>query len=145
MIWKDAAMEKLRRYGTMRQALSNIPEEINRLKEEIRAIRGANPEKISVRGGGNRREDALIDNLAQRQELEWTLKRVKHWLFVADRGLAALLPDEKLILQRLYLHPEKGALERLCSELGVEQSTVYRKRDQALQRFTVALYGFAEA
>lgn len=70
---------------------------------------------------------------------------MKHWLFVADRGLAALLPDEKLILQRLYLHPEKGALERLCSELGVEQSTVYRKRDQALQRFTVALYGFAEA
>ncbi len=145
MIWKDAAMEKLRRYHIMRQALCNIPEEIKRLREEVRSIRGANPETISVRGGGGHREELLINNLVQRQELEWNLKRVKHWLAVADRGLAALLPDEKLILQRLYLHPEKGALERLCSELGVEQSTVYRKRDQALQRFTVALYGFAEA
>jgi len=144
MLWKDAAMEKLRRYDSMRQALSNIPEEISRLKEEVRSVRGASCDRVYVRGGGSRREEMLIDNLVQRQELEWNLKRVKRWLAVADRGLAALLPDERLIVQRLYLHPEKGALERLCNELGVEQSTVYRKRDQALQRFTVALYGFAE-
>lgn len=144
MIWKEAAMNKLRRYDAMRQALRNIPEEINRLKEEIDTIRGADPTKISVKSCGNRREEALIDNLVQQQELEWNLKRVKRWLLVADRGLSALLPDEKLVLQRLYLHPEKGALERLCNELGVEQSSIYRKRDQALQRFTVALYGFAE-
>ncbi len=145
MNWRDAAMEKLRRYDGMRRALGNIPEEIRRLKEEARAIRGSACDCIAVRGGGGHREDALIDNLVKRQELEWTLKRVKHWLFVADRGLDALLPDEKLVLQRLYLHPEKGALERLCDELGVEQSSIYRKRDQALQRFTTALYGFAEA
>lgn len=144
MLWKDAAMEKLRRYDGMRQALRNIPEEITRLKEEVRSIRGANPAMVSVRGGGGHREELLIENLVQRQELEWNLKQVKRWLAVADRALAALLPDEKLILQRLYLHPEKGALERLCNELGVEQSSIYRKRDQALQRFTVALYGFAE-
>ena len=138
-------MEKLRRYDGMHRALGNIPEEIRRLKEDARAMRSSGGAHISVRGGGGHREDALIDNLVKRQELEWTLKRVKHWILVADRGLAALLPDEKLILQRLYLHPEKGALQRLCDELGVEQSTVYRKRDQALQRFTTALYGFAEA
>ncbi|MBQ3491226.1 MAG: hypothetical protein IJA74_01590 [Oscillospiraceae bacterium] len=145
MIWKEAAMDKLRRYEAMRQALRNIPEEIDRLKEEIDTIRGADPSRIAVRGCGSRREDALIDNLVQQQELAWTLKRVKRWLLVADRGLSALLPDEKLVLQRLYLHPEKGAMERLCSELGVEQSSVYRKRDQALCRFTTALYGFCEA
>ena len=138
-------MEKLRRYDSMRRALGNIPEEIRRLKDEARAIRGSTCDRIAVRGGGGHREDALIDNLVKRQELEWTLKRVKHWLLVADRGLAALLPEEKLVLQRLYLHPEKDALQRLCDELGVEQSSVYRKRDQALQRFTTALYGFAEA
>lgn len=138
-------MEKLRRYDSMRRALGNIPEEIRRLKEEARAIRVSSFDHIVVRGGGGCREDALIDNLVKRQELEWTLKRVKHWVLVADRGLAALLPDEKLVLQRLYLHPEKDALQRLCDELGVEQSSIYRKRDQALQRFTTALYGFAEA
>ena len=56
----------------------------------------------------------------------------------------ALNEDERLILQRLYLYPQKGAIDRLCNELGLEQSSVYRKRDQALSRFTVAIYGFSE-
>ena len=144
MKWKNEAMDKLRRYDVMRQALRNIPEEIARLKEDACAFRGVNTSTTPVKGGGSRREEALINNLVQRQELEWTLKQVKHWLSIADRGLLALPQDERLVLQRLYLYPEKGAVERLCSELGVEQSSVYRKRDQALQRFTLAMYGFTE-
>lgn len=144
MKWKNEAMEKLRRYDSMRQALRNIPEEIARLKADACALRGANSDTTPVKGGGNRREEALINNLVERRELEWTLQQVKRWLLTADRGLAALTPEERLVLQRLYLYPERGALDRLCSELGVEQSSVYRKRDQALHRFTLALYGFAE-
>ena len=144
MKWKNEAMEKLRRYHDMRQAVKNIPEEIDRLKAEACSIRAVTTDTVSVKGGGNRREEALINNLVEQQELEGTLQQVKRWLTTADRGLAALSPDERLILQRLYLLPEKGAIERLCGELGVEQSSIYRKRDQALHRFTVALYGFLD-
>jgi len=144
MKWKNEAMEKLRRYDAMRQALRNIPEELSRLKEDAAVLRGASTNTTPVRGGGGRREDALINNLMERQELEWTLRQVKRWLAVADRGLLALPQDERLILQRLYLYPEKNAIVRLCNELGVEQSSIYRKRDQALQRFTLAMYGFSE-
>lgn len=143
MKWKTEAMEKLRRYDAMRQALRNIPEEIERLKDEVRSLRGVATDRTPVKGG-SRREDALIDNVVQRQELEWTLKQVKRWLTVADRGLLALTPEERLVLQRLYLYPERGAMDRLCTELGMEQSSVYRKRDEALRHFTVAMYGFSE-
>ena len=144
MKWKSEAMDKLRRYDAMRQALRNIPAEINRLKAEAVTIRRSAMDTTPVRGSGGRHDEALLNNIAQRQELEWTLKQVKSWLSIADRGLMALSQDEQLVLQRLYLYPEKGAVERLCAELGVEQSSIYRKRDQALERFTVALYGFAE-
>lgn len=144
MNWRNEAIEKLRRYDTMQQAMRNIPEEIARLKAEASALRSASAETIHVRGGGGSREDALINNLVQRHELEWTLRQVRQWLNVADRGLLALDADERLILRHLYLYPKKGAAEQLCSELGVEQSSIYRKRDQALQRFTTALYGFLE-
>ena len=144
MKWKNEAMDKLRRYDVMRQALRNIPAEIERLQEDAYALRGVTTDKAPVKGGGSRREEALINNLVERQELEQTLKQVKRWLHITDRGLLALAEDERLVLQRLYLYPEKGAIERLCSELGVEQSTIYRKRDQALERFTLAMYGFAE-
>ena len=144
MNWRNEAMEKLRRYDAMRQALRNIPEELDRLKDEAVALRGISADGVHVRGGGGHREDALINNLVHRQELERTLRQVKQWLSVTDRGLLALDADERLILRHLYLYPQKGAVERLCFELGLEQSSVYRKRDQALQRFTSALYGFSE-
>lgn len=144
MKWKNEAMEKLRKYDVMRQALRNIPAEIERLQADACDLRGVAMDKTPVKGGGGHREEALINNFVQRQELKLTLEQVKRWLHVTDRGLLALTEEERLVLQRLYLYPEKGAIDRLCNELGVEQSSVYRKRDQALERFTIAMYGFGE-
>lgn len=144
MEWKTEAMEKLRRYGAMRCAMETIPEELRRLRAETGAIRGSGADTVHVRGGGGRREDALINNLMEQQELTHSLRQVQRWVRTVDLGLNALPDDERLILRRLYLYPERGAVEQLCGDLGMEQSSVYRKRDQALHRFTLAMYGFPE-
>ena len=145
MNWKSEAMEKLRRYDAMRAASCNIPKEIRRLQIAACATKGASADAAPVKGGGNRREELLMDNLVHRQELQWTLDQTKCWLDVTERALKSLTREEKLILHRLYICPEKGAVDRLCEELGLEQSSIYRRRDRALQRFAVALYGFPES
>ncbi len=145
MNWKAEAMEKLNRYYAMRQALQNIPEEIRRLEIEAKAIRSASAEQVAVKSGGGKREDRLMNNLVYRQELVNRLQQAKSWVKVTEKALSILTPEEKLILHRMYILPEKGCLERLTAELGVEQSSIYRKRDKALHRFTVALYGIPEA
>lgn len=145
MNWKSEAMEKLRRYDAMRAASCNLPKEIQRLRIAARATKGASTDVTPVKGSGNRREEMLMDNLVHQQELQWTLDQTKCWLDVTERALRSLTKEEKLILQRLYICPEKGAVERLCEELGLEQSSIYRRRDRALQRFAIALYGFPES
>jgi len=145
MNWKAEAMEKLRKYDAMRQATQNIPEEITRLELAARSIRSARTDGTAVKGGGSKREEMLLNNLVHRQELEWTLEQAQCWLTTTDRALSVLSPEEKLVLQRFYIYPERGSVDRLCSELGVEQSSVYRKRDKALHRFTTALYGAVES
>lgn len=144
MNWKKEAMEKLRRYGAMRLAVVNISEEIKRLEVDAQSIRSAKTDATPVTGGGNRREDALLNNIVHRQELARTLEQVHIWLRSTDRALTALAKEEALILHRLYMYPEKGGLEKLCKELGVESSSIYRRRDKALEHFTIALYGIAE-
>ena len=144
MNWKNVAMEKLRRYNAMRQALRNIPEELQRLKAEAVLLRSATTDGIFVRGSGGKQEDARINNIVEQQELEQTLKQVRQWLAVTERGLLSLDDEQRQILQRLYLYPQIGGIERLCSDLGLEQSSIYRKRDQALLRFTTAIYGFSD-
>ncbi len=145
MNWKAEAMEKLRRYDAMRQAMVNLPEEIRRLEAEAYSLRGMRMENDPVKDGGGRQEDVLLSNLVCRQELSATLEQTGNWLRVADRAMAALTPEEKLILHRLYIYPERGSVDRLCGELNVEQSSIYRKRDKALRKFTYALYGACES
>ena len=141
MNWRGEAVEKLRKYDAMCRSLQNIPLEVKRLEVDARAIRGARTDGTPVKGGGSGREDALINNIAHRQELTWALEQAKYWVDITRRGLETLTPEEKLVLQRFYLAPEQGSVQRLCMELGVEQSSIYRKRDKALRKFALALYG----
>lgn len=141
MNWKEEAIEKLRRYDAMRLCEENLPQEICRLEEAAASMRAAGLGAIVRTSAQRSQEDALLSNMVHRQELQHQLQQARQWLSITNRALGALTPEEKLVLHRLYIYPERGAVERLCNELGAEQSTVYRKRDKALQRFTMALYG----
>ena len=144
MNWKAEAKNKLRKYDAMRMATVNIPQEISRLEGEYTAIRSARSDGNPVRGGTSGREDALINNIAERQELRWALQNAEQWVKTVDRALGTLRPEEKKILHGLYIYPGRGAAERLCADLGFEKSSLYRRRDQALTKFTRALYGITE-
>ena len=144
MNWKAAAKEKLRRYDDMRLATINIPEELERLEIDAQSIRSARSDATPVAGGGNRREEAMINNIIERQELERSLQQAMIWLRATDRALTVLSQEDKLILHRLYIYPQKGSLELLSRELGVETSSIYRRRDKALKQFTLAYYGIDE-
>lgn len=141
MNWKEEATQKLRQYDAMHLAIQNLPEELKRLEQAACAIRSARTDGTPVKGGTNRREDMLLSNLVCREELTNALDQAKIWVATTDRALGVLTPEEKLVLHRLYICPERNAVDRLCQELDLEQSSIYRKRDQALHRFTTALYG----
>ena len=144
MNWKEEAKEKLQKYAAMRLAVVNIPKEIKRLEVDSKSIRSAKIDGSPTPGGGNKREEALINNIAHRQELLWTLEQAQLWLRITDQALTCLSSEEKQILHRLYIYPKKGNLERICTELGVEKSSIYRRRDKALEHFALALYGVTQ-
>lgn len=144
MNWKSAAKEKLRRYDAMRLATINIPEEIQRLEIDAQSIRSARSDATPVSGGGNRREEAMINNIIEREELERSLQQAQLWLRITDRALTTLSPEDRQILHRLYIYPQRGSLELLTRELGLETSSIYRRRDKALKQFTLAYYGIEE-
>lgn len=144
MNWKKEAMDKLERLGAMRQAMQSIPLELQRLEEEALRLRSAGLLDVHVSGGGGR-EDMLLSNLVQRQELERLRQQTRSWLVTVEKALSVLSPEEKLVLDRLFITPGRGGLDELCRELVVEKSSIYRKRDSALRRFTHALYGFEDS
>ena len=145
MNWKTEAIDKLRKFDAMRQAIHNIPHEITRLQIDAKSIRSARADATPVKGGNHSREDALLNNLIYQQELQCTLQQAQLWVRVVSNAFGILTQEEKLVLTRFFVYPEKGGIQRLCDELDVEQSSIYRKRDAALHKFTLALYGAEES
>ncbi len=144
MDWKREAMEKLKRYNAMKQSLRSIPEEITRLELEMQSIRSATSDGTPVSGGGSGREDRYLSNIVHREELSRSLEQAKVWVRLVDTGLAILSQEERLVLDRFYINPAMGNVDRLCMELGIEKSQVYTRKNSALHHFTLSLYGCAE-
>ncbi len=144
MDWKREAIDKLKNYAAHREALENIPKELQRLESVYTGIRST-AGRATVSGGGGSREDALLSNIVHRDELKRRLKEARLWVTTVDKALAVLDDTECLMLERFYIRRSKGSIDDLCEQLNVEKATVYRRRDAALRRFTIALYGVADS
>lgn len=144
MRWDIEATAKLREYTARKAAIVSLPLEIKRLEADCGRIRSASADGTPVHGGGSTREDMLLSNICLREELTKQLADTQAWIEIIDRALAALTDDERLVLDRFYINPAKGNVDRLCEELGIEKATVYRRKESALRKFTIAFYGAVE-
>ena len=144
MRWKEEAVERLESYSAMERAVQTIPQELKRLEMEATTLRGSAMGGTGCRMGRGGQEDLLLDNMVKRQELERTLEQARLFIRITDQALAVLLPEEKQLMEQLYICPKWGNVNQLTVDLGMARATVYRKRDEALRKFALALYGKAE-
>ena len=143
--WKYKAIDKLKDYSLKKTALVNLPEEIRRLEIDAQRIKSATADGTPVKGGGSGREERLISNIVEREEHKAKLSIAKITVEMVDRGLAVLDPDERHILDTMYIYRTKGSVSRLMEEYNlVEESSLYKKVNKALLRFTMAMYGVTE-
>jgi len=141
MIWRTAAEEKLSLYPAQLAAVQNLQEELKMLKMgkgRLPAPQYSTP-RVCITPG--RQEDRVLNDLARKQEMEWSLAQAKTWIRVTERALDTLSEGDRTLLQVLYMDPDEDRIGKLCRQLHVERSSIYRRRDSALRRFTTALYG----
>ena len=143
MDWKQESKEELREYEVKRTALESIPTEIAQLRSEMSRL-GGSGSSVPVKGGGSRWEDRQINLIVKCDKLESSLVNVRNWVEKVERGLSVLSPEERLILDRFYINPAKGNVDRLCGDLHLEKSAVYDRMHAALRRYTLGRYGCIE-
>ena len=145
MNWKKISIERLREYEARKEALELIPEQTEALELSFTAIRSATTDGTPVNGGGgNKREDALINNIVQREELTRSQEIAKREVEITEKGLALLTDEQKKILYHFYMHRTRNHVERLCEEMCYEKSKIYELKDEALRIFTMATCGVVE-
>lgn len=145
MNWAGIAIERLKDYENRKNAADNLEKQIELLEDQFTSIRSATTDGTPVQGGNeNRREKMLIENIATREELEYNLDFIKREIEITEMGLEALTEREKMILHWFYINRPKDYIDRLCNELFISKTELYRQREIALKKFTKACYGIVE-
>lgn len=142
--WEKQAMDDLRLYEKKRQSISNLVEQIEILKMQYTALRGQAFDSTPVQGGGNKMEDHLLDNIVKRERLQMNLYAVKKMVRLIERGLSSLSEIERDVLNVFYINRPNGHIEFLKEKYHIEQSEVYRMKDEALYKFTICMYGIED-
>ena len=75
----------------------------------------------------------VIGRLRRMERLQLELQQLQ-------QAMQILTPEERLVVQMLVVSPEKNAADKLCEILGVERSSVYRRRERALRKLGEVLY-----
>lgn len=144
MNWQKISIDRLRDYETRERALLLIPEQLKALNMSFAAVRAARTDGTPVKEGGNKREDALINNIVMRQELERNLEIVEAEKAITDKGLAVLTEEEKTVLYKFYINRPRRHVEELCETLCYEKTRIYEMKEVALRKFTLACYGIVD-
>lgn len=142
MNWKIEATDKLKQYEAKRQALVIIPLEIAQIESTMAGIRSARTDTVSIKSSGiNSNENKLLSCIVRKEELQHNYEQASLWVEAVKTALDVLNDNERKILDRMYIQQEKYAADRLGEDLFVDIKTVYKWKDEALRKFTIALYG----
>ena len=135
MDWKLCAVDDLRQYKQIKIGILNS-------KERLRMINRTVKNSPYSPGSGQRRLDAtLINALVEGERLGRNIASAEQIIKLTERGLGALDDEERKVLEKLYMANTPKTSSLIAKELGYEVRTLYRLRDRALQKFTLAMYG----
>ena len=144
MNYKDWLIPELKALNSWRASLIHVPDQIAELRQSFVTLRPAALDGTPVVEGGNRREDAMIANIAERERLDEGLRLTQSRVRRLERALDALSSQERHVLEYFYIERRKNCVELLMFELGYEKSQIYRLKDDALLHLARVRYGLVE-
>ena len=143
MDWKTEAIKDLKSYPQRKESINNIKARIKILEDKFVSLKGISMEE-PVKGGMSHQEERWIENIAERERLEFSLGIAEEMLALTERGLGVLDEKELDVLNGLYIAPSGAGVDFLCDRLHMAKSSLYRIKDEALRKFTLAEYGTVE-
>lgn len=139
----NKAIEELKNYAIWKVSLETIPERLAEIEDRMLKLGGGSFDAPVKSGGGNKREEMLVNCITEKEELLKTLERNKARKEYIEKGLSVLNKDEREILETFYVsnlrHNE--AKEKLVTEMGYAETSIERIRSTALRKYSLAGFG----
>ena len=145
MNWLSESISDLRLYGQRKRFLENVDSQLIWLENDFTALKGCATDSEAVEGGASRSEDHLLNNIIKRDKLRQNKELAEKFVQTIERTLYLLPRQQQEILAEFFIDRSKGHIERLMEKYHVEQSMVYKLKNEALRNFTLLRSGYIES
>lgn len=144
MNWLSESISDLRLYGQRKRFLESVDSQLIWLENDFAALKGCTTDSEAVEGGASRSEDHLLNNIIKRDKLRQNKELAEKFVQTIERTLYLLPRQQQEILAEFFIDRSKGHIERLMEKYHVEQSMVYKLKNEALRNFTLLRSGYIE-
>ncbi|MDR1563673.1 MAG: hypothetical protein LBS74_01805 [Oscillospiraceae bacterium] len=132
MNWKNCAIEDLKEYESLKTAYQNMREQLKNARQKKKMLQAVNAAEST---------DSFLNSIVEYSLISENLKLAKRRIKSIEQSLSRLSKEEQYILRAFFMQKQSRTAELLCEKLSCEQAHVYRKRAEALYKFTLAQYG----
>lgn len=126
--WKFDTKKYIQDYDTNKEALQSLRLQL----EELTEIQGMNcEERVQAMPG----TDGLENFVIRRVFIKAQIKDYENYFNTFDKAYNSLTEEEKLLIDTFYRKGYINPVGVLIDRLGYEKSSIYRMRNQALNKF----------
>lgn len=148
IIWKyldkrSAAVDALKDYSSMEFIIANTSSEIKNTRDKMCGVRGPQfdgmPRTHNLQAG----EERILKGIEEIDILQERYRQAVEYMEWFKPAWEQLSEDERYVLETFYNEEgsQTGAVYEICDYFHIERSSAYNKKNRALAKLAVLLYG----
>lgn len=146
IMWKyldkrNATIKVLRDYNSMQFIIENTNDEIKGIQENMVGCGGPSLSGMPKAHNPQAGEDKIIKALDAIDVLKERYRQAKEYMEWFEPAWDSLTEEERYVLETFYTDEVKGSIHDICSHYSIERSSAYNKKNRALDKLTLQLYG----
>lgn len=141
---KTAAIDALKDYSSMEYIIQNHPDEVEDVRDRMMALPSGASDGMPRQRDPHATEARLASSLDEIDVLKERYRRALEYMEWFGPAWDALSDDEQFVLSEFYLHDDCkqiDAIGNICDRFHIERSSVYKKKNRALEHLSTLLYG----
>ena len=148
IIWKyldkrSAAVDALKDYSSMEFIIANTSSEIKNARDKMSGVRSPQFDGMPRTHNPQAGEERILKGIEEIDILQERYRQAVEYMEWFKPAWEQLSADERYVLETFYDEEcsQTGAVYEICDHFNIERSSAYNKKNRALAKLAVLLYG----
>ena len=138
---RGATANALRDYGRMEFIISHTDDEIKAAYQKMGGISSPQPDGMPHTHNPHAAEDRMVKGIEEIDVLKERYREAVEFMAWFGPAWEQLTEDDRYVLECFYMGGNGPAVNAVCERFQIERNSAYRRKNRALSKLTVMLYG----